>query len=189
MEALRKTSPHHRSEMRDNKVEACIERISNGNGSRLSAPVAVYPFPRYRNHSLIEDDERRLALIHRPSVSRTGTSSRKAYKTYTISEILKKNDNSEHGEDYDDSTNQLAVERHCYTANREPLVRETYWSYEDGSSSQQCNTCCQCYPSIRYPCTLPYRTWQIAGDREAFQCGYASTGMSIVYFGICIFSV
>ena len=175
MESMRSTSPDgrcRRYEIKDSKSEGHDERNGSSNESRLSAPFPIYPFQRYRHQS--EEDEMRLSLLNRPVASRvpSGTSARRTFKSYTISEILKTNDKER--EDVDHSSS-LSLDRHCYAGSREPSAREhsTCWSYEDGTSSQQCLTCCQCYnPSLRYPYAMPYRSWQ---DRDAFLCGYPST--------------
>ena len=169
--------------MREIKSEAHhADGISGGNGARLSAPLAVYPFQRIKDSTLAEEEERRLSVLHRPAVTRvsnTTAHSRRTFKTYTISEILKSSETSPERESYEDdrSSHRVPLDRHCFSSSREPLVRDRCWCYDDGANSQQCATCCQCYSSYRYPYAMPLRTWHFAGDRDALQCGFASTGM------------
>ena len=191
MESLRsahREERHRLNEMKEGKIETRHADVIHGaNGPRFSAPLAVYPYQRIRDGSLTEDDERRLSIIRRPVVTRissTPASSRKVFKTYTISEILKTNENPPERETYDDSGNSrhISIDRHCFSPSRESFVREHCWCYDDGVNSQQCTTCCQCYPAYRYSYTMPYRTWQIASDRDPLQCGFSSTGIFIRIF-------
>lgn len=186
---------HRLSEMRESKTETRhTDGINGSNGARLSAPLAVYPFQRIRDSNLAEEEERRLSDLHRPVITRisnTTANSRRTFKTYTINEILKNNETSPERESYEDSrrTHRISLDRHCLSSSRESLVRERCWCYDDGANSQQCTTCCQCYSSYRYPYAMPLRTWHFAGDREALQCGFTSTGMSNKNFCTYILSL
>ena len=167
--------------MKDSKIDMRRRgNINAANGSRLSAPLALYPYQRMRESSLVEEDNSRLPMPHRSVaslVNGTPSSTRKTFKNYTISEILKTKEDSPERENFDGSRNhhQLSIGRQCYASKRESA--ESCWCYEDGIAGQHCNSCCQCYSSYRYPYTMPYRAWQVAGDRDTLHYGFASPGM------------
>eukprot|EP00795_Rhopilema_esculentum_P009156 gene9156-16823_t len=187
METLRTRSPdvpvHRRgSSGREHKCDGIGRcRDQDGSGLRLTAPVAVYPYERSRNQSTSSFEER-WSATQRPAVISQPSSARKSYKSYSISEILKTNDSStQHEESGDRHVTHLPSEDRYYLANRERVIREPSgcWSYEEASPTQACTACCQCYSALRYPCSIPYRPWAmtVAADRDAFHCGYSSTGM------------
>jgi len=188
MESLRTSHREERfgfGEMKDSKIDMRRRgNINAANGSRLSAPLALYPYQRMRESSLVEEDNSRLPMPHRSVaslVNGTPSSTRKTFKNYTISEILKTKEDSPERENFDGSRNhhQLSIGRQCYASKRESA--ESCWCYEDGIAGQHCNSCCQCYSSYRYPYTMPYRAWQVAGDRDTLHYGFASPGPSYLY--------
>lgn len=187
MESMPSATQHERflraSEMRESKMEGRTVRINGANGSTIPAPLAIRPFQQYRN--MHDESEGRLSIVQRPVMSRMSNASagtRKTFKSYTISEILKTNEAN--NDEFDDDNRKNSLERHCYTTSRESLGREQASCY-DVDGPQQCTTCCQCYSAVRYPYSMPYRSWQITGEREAFLCGYPTTGM---FHGITSYS-
>lgn len=193
MEGFRNRSPdmllHRKLEMREHLREASqhykdLPKITTANGSRLTAPVAIYPYQRSRNQSSIDQDERGLSTLRRPAVGshlHASPSSRKPYKSYSISEILKSTEQRENDESVE---RRSPVNGHCFQSRESTGARESpaCWGYDPESSSpstQNCTACCQCYSSIRYPYSVPYRSWPmtISQERETFHCGYSSTGM------------